>query len=373
MSFRPSVGNRVIGCARPLRVVALAFPLLLLCGGPAAIAETATTPQTTATPEAPATPHKATQSELEQRVMDIVHMFQSDPRYNRGKTPEQIRDSVEFVTGNVLFILAHETGHALISEMGLPVLGKEEDAADALATIVALKMSSAFADRVVRNAARGWFLSDQRDRKEDSPNPYYDEHGMDVQRAYSVVCLMVGGAPEKFMSLANEVKLPEERQGTCQGDFSNASWSWDQVLKPHVRKPDDPKTKIEVNYTPTTEYATLSMLGQKLQILETVAAWLSEDYVWKRPITLEMAECDGDPNARWDLATRKVIMCYEMIRDFVQLYRNYGQNVLVPGTPTMTKNKKIFMAAKGTRVTRAAKGSKSRTQKAFRAPRPPAR
>jgi len=51
------------------------------------------------------------------------------------------------------------------------------------------------------------------------------------------------------------VKLPEGRQTTCRGDFSNASWSWEQVLKPHLRKRDDPKTKIEVNYAPTTEFA----------------------------------------------------------------------------------------------------------------------
>ena len=36
-------------------------------------------------------------------------MFQNDPRYNRGKTPQQIKDGVEFVTGNVLFVLGHET------------------------------------------------------------------------------------------------------------------------------------------------------------------------------------------------------------------------------------------------------------------------
>src|SRR6266576_1991868 len=116
-------------------------------------------------------------SELEQRVLDVAHMFQNDPRYNRGKTPEQIKDSVEFVTGNVLFVLGHETAHALISEMGIPVLGREEDAADALATIVALKMANSFADRVVVNAARGWFLSDQRDRKDGVPLSYYAEHG----------------------------------------------------------------------------------------------------------------------------------------------------------------------------------------------------
>jgi hypothetical protein len=272
-------------------------------------------------------------------------MFQNDPRYNKGKTPEQIKDSVEFVTGNVLFVLGHETAHALISEFGIPVLGREEHAADALATIVSLKMSNAFADKVVVNAARGWFLSDQRDRKAGIPHSFYDEHGMDLQRAYNIVCLMVGGAPDKSEKLANEVKLPDQRQGTCQGDFSNASWSWGQVLKPHMRKPEDPKTEIPVNYAPTSEYATLSELGQKLQILEVVAGWESQDFAWKKPIALEMQEC-GSVGARWDLPSKKVIVCYEIIREFVRPYRGYGQMALVSGPMTISKNNKIVAATK---------------------------
>ena len=74
---------------------------------------------------------------------DIVNMFQNDPRYNRGKTPEQIKDGVEFVTGNVLFVLAHETGHALISVFDLPVLGREEDAGPGPATAVGRRPGSA--------------------------------------------------------------------------------------------------------------------------------------------------------------------------------------------------------------------------------------
>jgi hypothetical protein len=231
MWFRPSCCASLADFSQALPVVAL--PLMMLGAAPAAA-------------------DSAAKQELEQRVMDITHMFQNDPRYNRGKTPQQIKDSVEFVTGNVLFVLVHETAHAMIGEMGIPVLGREEDAADALATIVSVKMSSAFADRVVVNAARGWFLGDQRDRKEGIPSTFYDEHGMDLQRAYGIVCLMVGGQPDKaeFESLANEVKLPERRQASCQDDFSNASWSWDQALKSHKRKPEDPKTTITVQYVP---------------------------------------------------------------------------------------------------------------------------
>jgi hypothetical protein len=347
MRCRLSVCDRVIGFAWRACPAALALPLLILFAEAAAIAQTASRAQ-------------EARSELEQRVLDIAHMFQNDPRYNKGKTPQQIKDGVEFVTGNVLFVLGHETAHALISELGIPVLGREEDAADALATIVALKMANSFADRVVVNAARGWFLADQRDRKEGTPSTFYDEHGMDLQRAYYIVCLLVGGQPEKFTGLAEEVKLPEERQGTCQGDYSNASWSWEQALKPHMRKPEDPKTKIAVNYGPEGEYATLAELGRKLQILESVAEWLSEDFVWKRPISLEMQQC-GQPGARWELDTKKVIVCYEIIREFVQLHRNYGQAELVPGTMKMSKNKKVVVAAKP--------APKSRAQKALRSGR----
>ena len=147
MRLAASVCGRLAVFSRVLPVLAL--PLIVLGAAPAAA-------------------EQSKRELLEQRLLETVRMFQSDPRYNRGKTPEQIKDSAEFVTGNVLFVLAHETGHALISEFGLPVLGREEDAADSLAAIVAIKMANSFADRVVVNAAR-WLLSDQRDKKEGVP------------------------------------------------------------------------------------------------------------------------------------------------------------------------------------------------------------
>jgi len=289
--------------------------------------------------------HKAKREQLEKGVADVTQMFQTDPRYNRGKTPEQVKDGVEFVTGNVLFVLAHETAHALISVFEIPVLGREEDAADALATVISVKMSNAFADNVVRNAARGWLLADQRDRKEGVPSVFYDEHGLDLERAYQIVCLMVGGAPQKFMGLAHEVKLPEQRQKTCQFDYSNAEWSWEEVLKPHMRKPDDPKTQIQVSYAPTKEFQALSDIGRKLQILESVADWLSEDFAWKVPIAIEMQEC-GSPGARWLSSKKQIVVCYELIREFVQLHRNYGQAALVPGSMMVSKSGKIMVAGK---------------------------
>ncbi|HYI71139.1 MAG TPA: DUF4344 domain-containing metallopeptidase, partial [Skermanella sp.] len=54
----------------------------------------------------------------------------------RQLTQEQREEADLFVLGNTVFILYHELGHALIDQLGLPVLGHEEDAADNLASIM---------------------------------------------------------------------------------------------------------------------------------------------------------------------------------------------------------------------------------------------
>src|SRR5258708_25499752 len=73
-----------------------------------------------------------------------------------------------------------------------------------------------------------------------------------------------------------------------------------------------------------------------------------------------MQQC-GSPGARWELTTKQIVVCYELIREFVQLYRGYGQMALVAGPVKMSKNKKGVAAAKA--------GRKSPTQKALRSNR----
>lgn len=56
---------------------------------------------------------------------------------NLGHTPVEFEEDQSIGAVNS-FILAHEFGHALIANYELPVLGKEEDAADAISTILLL-------------------------------------------------------------------------------------------------------------------------------------------------------------------------------------------------------------------------------------------
>jgi hypothetical protein len=257
-----------------------------------------------------------------ERMDEAARNIDQHPRL-KDLTPQQRIDLVAFVLGNMLFATLHELGHAHIQEMGLPVLSREEDAADTYAVIAMLKVGGDISHNILVQAAKGWFLSDARNRKEGIPLAFYDEHGLDRQRAYNIICLMVGSDPDQFSDLADQVKMPEDRQGTCQGDYSNAVWSWEMVLKPHLRASDQPEQKITVSYGPVGEYAVIADTLKAVGMMEMLANFAAERFVWRRPIRFEVKSC-GRPDLHWDLSSQKILVCYEMAQDFANLYRGYG-------------------------------------------------
>jgi hypothetical protein len=266
---------------------------------------------------------------FQQRVDEAARMMDSSPRL-RDLSHERRRGIVQFVTGNMLFTLLHEIGHAHITEMGLPVLGREEDAADSFAVVTMLKVGSSFSHDVLVQATTGWFLNAYRDETEGVKLPFYDAHGLDRQRAFQIACLMVGSDPDRFKDLAEKIDMPEERQASCQGDYSNASWSWETVMKPHRRAPTQAKTRIEIVYGKGEgDLSALEESFRMLRLLETVADQASEEFVWRRPFRLEMQTCGG-PNAQWDVALHKLTLCYELAAEFAQLYRQYGERIALP-------------------------------------------
>ena len=53
-----------------------------------------------------------------------------------AQAQEPSEAAMDFVRGNVLSIFYHEFGHALVDILGVPVMGREEDAADALSVVL---------------------------------------------------------------------------------------------------------------------------------------------------------------------------------------------------------------------------------------------
>src|SRR5262245_2323379 len=78
-----------------------------------------------------------------------VKAYEGSVKLDTKNPAEQKRkEMAEFVAGNMLFVLLHEMAHVHVSEMGLPVLGREEDAADSYATLAMLRMGSEFSYNV---------------------------------------------------------------------------------------------------------------------------------------------------------------------------------------------------------------------------------
>ena len=94
-------------------------------------------------------------------------------------------EQAEFVLGNVIFVLFHEIGHALVSEFELPVLGREEDAVDRFATFLLTPEGDEDEETdpstILVDAMSGWFLSSNQTELADIE--WWDEHGRDQQRA----------------------------------------------------------------------------------------------------------------------------------------------------------------------------------------------
>jgi hypothetical protein len=262
--------------------------------------------------------------QIQARISEVARNLQNHPRLKK-LTQQQRENVVEFVVGNMLFVTLHEFGHAAVAEFKLPVLGREEDAADEFAILRMLRAGTAFSHRVLTEATKGWFFSARRDRHDGEPLAYYDEHGLDEQRAYQIVCLMVGHDPNRMVDLANEMKLPDARRESCKKDFETASSSWTAVLMPYQRAVGQPMVKIETIYgNGQGDLAFFAQGFRTLRLLETVAERTADGFAWPAPFILEMKSC-GFINARWVNETHRLTLCYELAADFAELNRDFNQ------------------------------------------------
>ena len=269
---------------------------------------------------------------FEARIKAIASSFKSIPSLER-LSQTQLENIMNFVVGNMLFVLNHEMAHVIINDFHLPVLGDEEDAADAFAIVTSLRFGTAFSYRVLEEAANGWVLSDLRDRDNKTPIVYFSDHDLNLQRAYRIVCIMVGSDPVKFKEFAEIWKLPEPRQDTCKNDYEKAVSGWDTVLKPFARGPHQPKIDIAVTYGDGKgEFDLYAQPFRSVRLLDVAAARLENELAWPMPFAMEMQTCGGF-NTGWNEATRKLTLCYELAADFAELYRNYNDQPMASVNP----------------------------------------
>ncbi|PVB63405.1 DUF4344 domain-containing metallopeptidase [Labrenzia sp. 011] len=222
-----------------------------------------------------------------------------------------------FVAGNALHTLYHEGGHMLISQLELPVLGREEDAVDNLATIAMLETDTDDMDLLLTHAMIGRFLI-----AEDNNNTlvFHGEHDLDLRRGFTMLCLMVGADEEAFRDHARDLGLPEERIETCAFAYKEASVSWQAATEPFIRESDVPAGRTRTVHDPAPEgLKILAQFLEKSELVEDVAREFDTLYDLPADVTFRTTAC-GVENAFWDPGAREVTLCHELLGAFADLY-----------------------------------------------------
>ena len=235
-------------------------------------------------------------------------------------TDDQLAEVMDFTMHDMTFTLFHESGHLLIHELDLPVLGKEEDAADAAGVLLMFKTikDADEAYNALNDAADYWTYSSNAMPDEDfSYNVNtYDPHSLDIQRANNMVCLMVGKDPDEFADTAKAFEFDDDMIDQCVADYEEADHSWTKVLEPYLAK--SPGPAIKVTYKDPGQFKMIADELKKRRILENIGETLSTTYALPRPITMTAEQC-GESNAYYAEDTHSVTFCYEYADEVYQL------------------------------------------------------
>ena len=140
-------------------------------------------------------------------------------------------DVREMVQNLVLAVLLHETAHALIHMLKIPVTGREEDDADQFSTLVLLHQKDGA--RKALQVAQQFKIMSKFWRGELSD--YSDEHSPDGQRYYDTLCMIYGRDPEANAKLVSKKWLPDVRADLCEDDYRRIESSWKLLLKPYAK------------------------------------------------------------------------------------------------------------------------------------------
>ena len=153
---------------------------------------------------------------------------------NQAQTDEEQEEAGGKAVAALVFAFYHELGHALIDVYNLPATGREEDAVDQLATVMLLETWEGEDSELAILSSAEWFDLDASEEAEDETD-MADEHALNEQRYYNLVCWIYGSDPEYFSDVVDDWELPPARAERCEGEYQRMSQAWDALLGPHLQ------------------------------------------------------------------------------------------------------------------------------------------
>ena len=222
-----------------------------------------------------------------------------------GRAQSRIMDTDAFVAANLIAIFYHEFGHALVDVMRLPIFGQEEDAADVLSILMVHEVFEENAARDIAWAsAVGMKGAASAARLDPDDVAWWDVHGPDLQRYYTMVCLFYGADSSGRRSFARDMDLPDARARYCEEEYELASESWGPVLDELYDRGAGESLRFRV-VGPLGRDALLTVQTVREEVMALNAVLSLPE-----PVDVLVEAC-GEANAFYDPNTREIIMCTE--------------------------------------------------------------
>ena len=164
----------------------------------------------------------------------LKHILDSVPNETTpaGVTP------TDAAVGQFFFVTLHEVGHAAFDMFGVPIFGREEDAADNFATYTMLQFGRGQARRLIGGAAWAWraYLGDYT-RNPAMPTrlaAFASDHGLPQERFYNLLCLALGANRQEFADAQGY--LPPTRSPKCAYEYQTLLRAFRKEISPHVNQ-----------------------------------------------------------------------------------------------------------------------------------------
>jgi len=148
------------------------------------------------------------------------------------------------IVGPTVEVFLHETGHAIFDMLDIPVLGREEDAADLFAAYLQLQIDKDEARTLILgNAFFGKEEAQEAMKKGPELRHYADEHGLPAQRYFNVLCMAYGSDKKLFADAVTEWRLPAERAEYCQPEYEQFKHAFEKLIRPYIDRKQLDKIK----------------------------------------------------------------------------------------------------------------------------------
>jgi rhodanese-related sulfurtransferase len=255
-----------------------------------------------------------------------------------GPYPRFGGDTLRIVSvyiGIMRSIFMHEFGHALIGELELPSTGAEEDAVDIYAALQIVEPTmypsndkdvNTMARDAATYAALQWYYSGKvaESRGASETSAWQDEHTGDLKRFRNMLCIMYGGNPSVFESVAKHVGLEDRTKARCADEFNKQNRAWRRILAPHTRvgtwSPDGqqpanaPGAPVNVTFERSSRKIGNLFANNLSEAISNNIKLLGQTYVLPRPVNVVFKDC-GKLNAWYNPREGSITMCYELIEN----------------------------------------------------------